>query len=502
MIDFASIARRIKEERRMNKRVSQEVMAADLGIYQADVSNLERANKGSGINDLYRLDKIAGYFGIPTQQLIFGMSEKDAMMKYTSTPEKLTRLEYKTEIPESNAVFLGNAFKANFKKMVLDAFRYGPYSTYFVTVMNQIPNGLEFEEGKPQDFVLRRLHGYTFYNDRVIASMTVSEHNVFHFMNQPILGMLQQFLIPTKVIDVVDIARLINPYLPLMYMGEESKRDEYQEKYFDRLMELRQINDKPVLLIQSLYVKEDCRQNGIAKMMIDALSSMYEDPMLWLNMQPTDEEELERGMMLSPECSNFEYGQMTLNAHIAERLGFTVDPELWHLTMSFTNERGFAEYKEVEALKSAFKLPKHIQDIIKDDEDLVQIGRARQKLLQSSEQPTSKMKVITINDSTTLEIVCPICGEKIVSKELGLQMCPHVLFHAGFEGIEYVRKDLPWTFGERPIDEPLKDGDVEWEEDMSMYDYIAKLDYPGAFCYAIDAPEPFNFTGYIGFSED
>ena len=48
MVDFERIGRRIKEERKLNKRVSQLDMALDLGMYQADISNLEKAKKGSG----------------------------------------------------------------------------------------------------------------------------------------------------------------------------------------------------------------------------------------------------------------------------------------------------------------------------------------------------------------------------------------------------------------------------------------------------------------------
>ena len=53
MIDIEKIGTRIAEERKFVKRVSQRKMAEDLNMYQADISNLEKAKNGSGITDLY-----------------------------------------------------------------------------------------------------------------------------------------------------------------------------------------------------------------------------------------------------------------------------------------------------------------------------------------------------------------------------------------------------------------------------------------------------------------
>ena len=51
MIDFTKIGKRILEERKYLRRISQEKMAEDLGMYQADISNLEKAKNGSGITN-------------------------------------------------------------------------------------------------------------------------------------------------------------------------------------------------------------------------------------------------------------------------------------------------------------------------------------------------------------------------------------------------------------------------------------------------------------------
>ena len=65
MIDYEKIGRRIAEERKYIHKISQEKMAEELGMYQADISNMEKAKKSSGINDLSKLDMIADYLGIP-----------------------------------------------------------------------------------------------------------------------------------------------------------------------------------------------------------------------------------------------------------------------------------------------------------------------------------------------------------------------------------------------------------------------------------------------------
>lgn len=69
MVIAEEIGKRIRTLRKQ-KKVSQEQMAMDLGMYQADISNLERAVGGSGINDLFKLSAIADYFHIPLFALL------------------------------------------------------------------------------------------------------------------------------------------------------------------------------------------------------------------------------------------------------------------------------------------------------------------------------------------------------------------------------------------------------------------------------------------------
>ena len=63
-------------------------MAEDLGMYQADISNMEKAKSGSGITDLVKLDMIADYFDMPLETLLFGRRQ-DQMEKYYGTKMQL-----------------------------------------------------------------------------------------------------------------------------------------------------------------------------------------------------------------------------------------------------------------------------------------------------------------------------------------------------------------------------------------------------------------------------
>lgn len=74
MINATNIGKRIRKLRR-ERGLSQERMAEALGMYQADISNLERAVSGSGISDLYKLDMIADYFGVPLVEILIGSED-------------------------------------------------------------------------------------------------------------------------------------------------------------------------------------------------------------------------------------------------------------------------------------------------------------------------------------------------------------------------------------------------------------------------------------------
>ena len=94
MINADNIGRRIRILRKQ-KHISQERMAEDLGMYQADISNLERAISGSGILDLFKLDRIADYFGITLVELLNGFEDSTTVSAPASENERSEGFEMK-----------------------------------------------------------------------------------------------------------------------------------------------------------------------------------------------------------------------------------------------------------------------------------------------------------------------------------------------------------------------------------------------------------------------
>lgn len=75
MINYEKIGAKIRYARKFIKNVSQETMAFELNMHQADISNLEKAKRGSGITDLSRLEQITEYLGISLESLLFDHSD-------------------------------------------------------------------------------------------------------------------------------------------------------------------------------------------------------------------------------------------------------------------------------------------------------------------------------------------------------------------------------------------------------------------------------------------
>ena len=149
--------------------------------------------------------------------------------------------------------------------------------------------------------------------------------------------------------------------------------------------QLRQAGEqRPIIYIQSVYVRTDYRQHGLFRLFIDYLKTLYEGCILWLNLEPTSGMELNSEYSMYPVYTVSEVGQMNLNAMIAEKVGFTVDPDAWHKDVEAVDENGNSVIKQVEVRKIAYFLPKEIQEIIKNDGDLVALGRAKQKLLHAT----------------------------------------------------------------------------------------------------------------------
>ena len=386
MIDFEKIGTRIAEERKFVKRVSQRKMAEDLNMYQADISNLEKAKNGSGITDLYKLDFIADYLNISVESLIFGRKD-DTMEKYYGNTMQLKPIN--GYVSEKHKEILRELtgeqcdFDPNYS-----FYACGPYSLYsFPEVQSVMTPDPETRELQPLEQLVR-LHNYLFYKDEVAGVMTVALTSVMDHVFQPRLGALQR-LIPWDSLDVTDTIRTLNPYWALWYHSSEEEAEEkkYLESIAKRMDQLRQAGEeRPIIYIQSVYVRTDYRQHGLFRLFIDYLKTVFDGCILWLNLEPTSGTELSSEYSMYPVYSVSEVGQMNLNAMIAEKLGFTVDPDVWHKDAEAIDDNGNVVIKQVEVRKVAYLLPKEIQEIIKDDGNLVELGRAKQKLKHAAEQ--------------------------------------------------------------------------------------------------------------------
>lgn len=386
MIDFDKIGNRIYEQRKYFRKLSQERMAEELGMYQADISNMEKAKKGSGITDLSKLDMIAEYLEIPLETLLFGREDK-TMLKYHGSKMKLKKSRKK--LTKGHRKTLSQLTGNNEERIIPLTYECGPYMIYSIMEFQSlwgenttVENGMIMNP----DFVLPKLHTYVFLGTEVIGVMDTAMTSLMQHVYQPHLNILQQ-VIPGHILDVADVWRTLNPYWALWNFTEDGpEKDKYKEKMYARMDSLRQTGEqRPILYVESAYIREDCRRKGIFRMYIDFLKDMHDGCVIWLNMEPTSGSELNREAGYLPNYTISDLGQISLNASIAERLGFKVDPNVWHINTTVLGEDGEEKTEVALVRKCAYFLPKEIREVLKNDGDLVEMGRAKQRLVQKDE---------------------------------------------------------------------------------------------------------------------
>lgn len=396
MIDYEKIGRRIYEERKFIRHISQEKMAEDLGMYQADISNLEKAKKSSGITDLNKLQLIADYFSLPIENLLFGTSAEAHMVNYEGSKMELRMIERSKQR-------IKNAKQKNLLQKLLDTdptkalsftFECGPYTTYIFIEKLTKYQGID-DNGDMITKALPRWHCYTFFNDMCIANMLVDQASVFQLVNFNEAAWLQK-MIQFDVLDTVDAQRTLNPYVILrQYADDEEDEKRNEDLMVQRMDALRPVWGKTVFFVESIYVMEDCRQHGICRMLLDILHKAC-DPVIWINMEPTSGAELNNEHGYFPSYTQTEVSQITLNAAIAEKLGITVDSDTWHRQEEVVDPDGKTHLETVLIRKCAYYIPNDVREIIKDDGDLVAIGRAKQKVYQSQHEELNPPKAMDI----------------------------------------------------------------------------------------------------------
>lgn len=391
MVDYERIGRRIYEERKVLRHLSQEKMAEDLGMFQADISNLEKAKKGSGITDLSKLDFIADYFGIPLESLIFGMEGK-YMEAYTGSKMAL-KLYGSCKIKKEHKDALKMLGWDTQREGASKTYVCGPYTVY---VIFEKQSSIDFENGEmTEKSPIFKAHLYVFYKSEVVATMMTVLTNLMQYVYKPALDNLSM-MIPQESIDVYDIWRTLNPYWTLMEFSENHEQEEeYMNLLYARMDELKKEHDTLIILIQSAYVINDCRRKGMLRMMLDTLKEEFGDEsVFWANLEPTDGSELSGEYMYYPIFTKAALGQMNENAAIAEKLGFTVDPWLYEIAfypdedeietaLDEKREIDFDEWPEPEIkqiYKYAFKLNGTLSTILKEDSGLVEKSHIFEKM--------------------------------------------------------------------------------------------------------------------------
>lgn len=373
MIDYVKIGRRIAEERKHILRKSQEQMATDLFMYQADISNIENAKSGSGITDLSKLDTIADYLGLPIENLLFGTSMEAHMIKYYGKKMEIVRQEGKPKfISNKQNEILKKIEDEGIDKGMFSVWTCGPYTVYILNEVRMTLTGFD-EEGNPEgDPLGMRWHIYTFFNDTVIANMMVNVTDIFHLLREKEHDAFIT-MVPPHVVNTETVVDIINPFISIWKIISEQDEEQFGELteetrgfILNRMDDLRPYWKEPVMIIESVYVREDCREHGICRLMMDILRKAGNSYMV-LNLEPTLGEELDKAEGYFVEYTEGEVGQLNLNAVIAEKLGFTIHPETELRSTKVNDMDGNIREESVQIRKLAYVLPKGVREIVEED---------------------------------------------------------------------------------------------------------------------------------------
>lgn len=369
MIDFVKIGKRIAEERKYIHHMSQEQLAVDLGMYQADISNLEKAKSGSGIGDLYKLQNIADYFGLPIENLLFGTSMEAHMITYQGSKTKLRQSDKKFLNPKHKKI-ISEIEGQDISGSTGPTWTCGPYVIYSLMGENKIVSDPEnpFNEEDPS---MLFQHFYVFYNELLIGTMKASSCSLFDILSQQSAEYIS-YLMPGDIMDSNLMIDLVDPYILLLPETPEDEYEDMQKQALSRMDDLRPYWNNPIHFIQSVYVREDCRQRGICRLMIDALiEESTQKPFILLNLEPTSQEDLENNDGFFPAYVEAEVGQVNLNAVIAEKLGFRILPHTVSRIGIAVDENGEEKEEQLDIRKYAASIPSKVRFMIENDDEKV-----------------------------------------------------------------------------------------------------------------------------------
>lgn len=392
MVDYEKIGKRIQEQRKYIRRISQEKMAEALGMYQADISNLEKAKSGSGITDLTRLEIIADYFDMPLETLIFGRRQ-DQMDKYYGAKmqlkESTQKWPRKHETIMRKLMGIEEAVTSDDVQQKARLFECGAYRVYVVNERQQLING-RTKSGEALFDTLVKHHVYVIYQDEVIASLTAYVTFVVQHLVPEAFETLKTFILP-DVFDLDETVHHLNPYTLLYRYAadeeEQAKMESYMAQRADAI--IRAGEERIIYYVENAYVREDCRGNGIFRMMIDLLKMLSEACIIRLSLEPTSGAELDTEYDCVPTYEASTLGQIHLNASIAEHLGFAIDSVTVNRKAERLEEDGKLTIETVPIRRNAYYFPKRIRNLLNGDRELLAQGRARKRLIDGDDKKPS-----------------------------------------------------------------------------------------------------------------
>jgi hypothetical protein len=147
--------------------------------------------------------------------------------------------------------------------------------------------------------------------------------------------------------------------------------------------------ERVIYYVENAYVREDCRCNGIFRMMIDLLKMLSEACIIRLSLEPTSGAELDTEYDCIPTYEASTLGQIHLNASIAEHLGFTIDTATVNRKAERLEEDCTVVLETVPIRRNAYYFPKRIRNLLNGDRELLAQGRARKRLVDGEDKKPS-----------------------------------------------------------------------------------------------------------------
>ena len=273
------------------------------------------------------------------------------------------------------------------------SFESGPYMVYVVHEVQIQYSGKNPEEEDPMNHIVKT-HMYVVYQDEVIGCMTAYVTTVMQHVNQLAFKKLKTFIWP-DIFDLDETLQTLNPYwLLYQYPLNEEEKEDFRNKMLQRMDELRGAGENRIVFyVENSYVREDCRRNGIFRMMVDVIKKLHASSIIWLSLEPTSGAELSTEYAYHARYEASELGQINLNASIAEHLGFTIDSKTVDRQAERIEEDGTVVVETVPVRRTAYYLPKKIRNILNGDNDLLAYARARKIALGGEKEKANVVDI-------------------------------------------------------------------------------------------------------------